>query len=162
MLKSDAQAPISYEKFLDYCSNDVSPAKFLLLKDLTVDSIEGPLIKEWSDYYSRFKEELTGKRIKRLGDNTYSSNVSGNSFSGIISTAMAESNPLTAEKMLIEYHFEVIDSLVGYHVFDDYALFGYALKLKILERKNIFDFKNGKNEFKRLINCLEEQIERIH
>ena len=51
---------------------------------------------------------------------------------------MNNKNPLAAEEMLLSFEFERLDELVGIHYFDDYALIGYALKLKLLERKTSF------------------------
>ena len=49
--------------------------------------------------------------------------------------------------------------LCGY---DDYALFGYALKLKLLERKTVFNAEKGKAELDKLVKSLEEQITKIN
>ena len=54
--------------------------------------------------------------------------------------------------------FEKLDELVGWHYFDDYALIGYALKLKLLERKKTFDKQKGKSEFNGIIEKMEHQI----
>ena len=51
---------------------------------------------------------------------------------------MAAKNPLEAEKILLECEFDNLDSLVGLHTFDDRYLFGYAIKLKLLERQSCF------------------------
>ena len=44
------------------------------------------------------------------------------------------------------------------HYFDDRALTGYALKLKLLERKSCFDQKKGKAELDRILDGLQKQI----
>ena len=71
---------------------------------------------------------------------------------------MNNKNPLEAEKMLLSFQFEKLDELVSMHYFDDCALFGYALKLKLLERKTIFKQESGKKEFSRIADVLEKQI----
>ncbi len=162
MLKAEGDMPIKYEKFLSYCKDTVSPKNYELLENLSVDSDTGPLVKEWAKFYRSFKEELTSQRNKKLG------NASGQVFdkdgetAKIISLAIADKNPLNAEKMLLALQFDKLDSIIGTHSFDDYALFGYALKLKLLERKTVFNEKKGKSELSRLVKGLEEQIEGIN
>ena len=50
------------------------------------------------------------------------------------------------------------DALVGLHMFDDYVLFGYAIKLKLLERLSSFEHDKGKAEFKSLFDGIQQQV----
>ena len=158
MLKSDGEIPISYSQFLDLCRDNVSDSKFEILQNLSVISTEGPLISEWAEFYGAFKKELTYRRNQRLGIKTQVPNQRDESITKVISSAMNNKNPLYAEEILLSLEFQKLDELIGTHYFDDYALFGYALKLKLLERKRIFNHENGKKEFNRIIDKLEEQI----
>ena len=45
MLKADGEMPIRYDEFLRYCSGNVEESKYEILKNLTVESTFGPLIK---------------------------------------------------------------------------------------------------------------------
>ena len=72
--------------------------------------------------------------------------------------AVGGKNPLEAEKALLSLQLRKLDELIGMHYFDERALFGYALKLKLLERKNIFDQKKGKTELDRILVGLQKQI----
>ena len=40
-------------------------------------------------------------------------------LSQVVGTVLAAKNPLEAEKILLDYEFENLDSLVGLHTFDD-------------------------------------------
>ena len=75
-----------------------------------------------------------------------------------ISAAVGGKNPLEAEKALLGLEFKKLDELIGTHYFDDHALFGYALKLKLLERKTMFDQKRGKEEMDRILDGLQKKI----
>ena len=44
------------------------------------------------------------------------------------------------------------------HYFDDCALVGYAMKLKLLERKTVFRQQEGKAELGRIVDGLQQQI----
>ena len=162
MLKAEGDMPIKYEQFLDYCKGELSEAKYEMLKNLTLDSDKGPLISEWSKFYKAFKGELTYMRGKKFGNNPPQVYERDSEASKVIAMALADTNPLNAEKTLLELQFDKLDSLIGTHSFDDYSLFGYALKLKLLERKAVFSQKKGKSELSRLVKGLEEQIQSIN
>ena len=162
MLKSDGALPITYEKFLSYCKDTVSASTYEKLKNLTLDSTEGHLIKEWSAFYSFFKAQLNFQRCRKLNMPANQPFDEDFEVTKIISSAVNDENPLNAEKTLMAALFDKLDSLIGIHTFDDHALFGYALKLKLLERKTVFNYKTGKAEFDRLVKELEEQIRGIN
>ena len=67
-------------------------------------------------------------------------------------------DPLEAEKILLECEFDNLDSLVGLHTFDDVYLFGYAIKLKLLERQSCFVQSKGQKEFKRLFDQVQQRV----
>ena len=76
----------------------------------------------------------------------------------VINAALAAGNPLEAEQILLDHEFELLDTLVGMHMFDDYVLFGYAVKLKLLERRSCFEKEKGKTEFRNLFNRVQERV----
>ncbi|HCH28305.1 MAG TPA: hypothetical protein DEW35_02235 [Ruminococcaceae bacterium] len=162
MLRADGTMPITYKKFLSYCKDSVSGANYELLENLSVDSKKGVLISEWAEFYSAFKEELTYQRNKKAEKSVPQPTGVDIEVKKTISAAVNDENPLNAENTLLALQFDRLDSLIGIHSFDDYALFGYAMKLKLLERKTVFDQKAGKDEFTRLVKGLEEQINRIN
>jgi hypothetical protein len=43
-------------------------------------------------------------------------------------------------------------------MFDDYVLFGYAIKLKLLERLNSFEQSKGKAEFQSLFEGIQQRV----
>ena len=162
MLRADGTMPITYEKFLSYCKDAVSNSNYELLENLSVDSKKGPLIGEWAEFYSAFKDELTYQRNKKADRSAVQPFEVDVEVKKIISSAINDDNPLNAENTLLALQFDKLDSFIGIHSFDDYALFGYAMKLKLLERKTVFDQKAGKDEFTRLVRGLEEQINKIN
>ena len=162
MLRSDSNLPVTYEKFLSYCKSEVSESNYRILESLTVESKSGPLISEWAKFYSAFKEELTYQRSKKMNISYPQPFDVDIEVKKAITAAVNDSDPLNAENTLLSIQFEKLDELIGIHSFDDHALFGYALKLKLLERKTVFDEKSGKTEFTRLVKGLEEQIQSIH
>ena len=43
-------------------------------------------------------------------------------------------------------------------MFDDYVLFGYAIKLKLLERLSCFEQDKGQAEFKSLFDGIQQRV----
>ena len=158
MLKSDSPMPFSYEKYVELCSGNVSEGKLELIRNLTVSSTEGPLIREWSEFYGLLSKEMSYQRNLRLGKSAESPVDHEEVVTRTVQAAINCDDPLEAEQMLLDLEFKKLDELIGLHSFDDYSLFGYALKLKLLARLNIFDRTKGQAEFDRLFNGLQTQI----
>ena len=157
-LRADGEMPISSSEFLTYCQSNVSESTYQLLKDLTLNSTEGPLVDKWANFYGMLMKELNYQRSMNLGK-SYSSTYDKDGFiAQVVNSALSAKNPLEAEKVLLEYEFDNLDSLVGLHMFDDYVLFGYAIKLKLLERLNSFEQTKGKAEFKSLFDGIQQRV----
>ena len=139
-LKTDGDMPFSYEEFLGMCQSNVSESKYEFLSNLTLSSDEGPLLKDWAVFYNNLMSELNAQRSANLG------------------RAYLKSYDKDSVLSQLDYEFENLDSLVGLHTFDDVYLFGYAVKLKLLERQNCFVQEKGKKEFKRLFDQVQQRV----
>ena len=157
-LRADGDMPLTYDEFLTCCQGNVNEEDFERLKNLSLDSKDGPLMKEWGAFYGMLTKELNYQRSMNLGK-SYSSAYDKDGFiAQTASAALSAKNPLEAEKILLEYEFENLDSLVGLHMFDDHVLFGYAIKLKLLERLNSFEHETGNAEFQTLLGGIQESV----
>ena len=157
-LRTDGDMPFTYEEFLGMCQSNVSESKYEFLSNLTLSSDEGPLLKDWAVFYNNLMSELNNQRSMNLGRAYLKSYDKDSVLTQVIGTVLAAKNPLEAEKILLDYEFENLDSLVGLHTFDDVYLFGYAVKLKLLERQNCFVQEKGKKEFKRLFDQVQQRV----
>ena len=158
MLSADQPMPFSYSTFLEMCQGNVSEDSYRLLSELTLKSKDGPLVDEWHSFYSSLMAELGTQRSARLGK-PYSTEADRDPISAAqVSAAMSAQDPLAAERLLLNYEMDTLDSLVGLHDFDDHALFGYALKLKLLERFESFGPEDGKQEFSNILGSLQRQV----
>ena len=157
-LKSDGEMPLSYEEFLSLCELNVSESTYNALKNLTLSSEDGPFLRKWNAFYENLMRELNSQRSAKLGK-TYSAEYEKDLITTqAAQAAMAAKNPLEAEKILLDCQFEGLDSLVGMHTFDDVYLFGYAIKLKLLERQSCFEESKGKAEFKHLFDAVQQRV----
>ncbi len=158
MLRSEGELPLRYSEFLERCESAVDGRKFALLQNLSLSSADGPLISEWAKFYGVFHNELTFQRNQRLGRPATVPTEREESIVRIVTAALNEKNLLTAENMLLAFQFEKLDELIGIHYFDDYSLMGYALKLKLLERKTVFKQEKGKAELNGILKHLEHEV----
>ena len=154
----DGEMPISYAEFLARCEKNVSESTYETLKNLTLSSKEGPLVGQWYAMYRNLTMELNHRRSVELGKPYPAEYEKDPVTAQVVSAAMTAKNPLEAEKILLNYEFECLDSLVGMHIFDDIYLFGYAIKLKLLERQACFVQSKGKAEFKRLFDLVQQRV----
>ena len=157
-LRVDGEMPLSYSEFLSCCEGNVSDKDYEILQNLTLSSKEGPLVEGWARFYEMLNRELSYQRSLNLG-RTYSKPYEKDGFiSQVVQSALTAKNPLEAERILLEYEFENLDTLVGLHMFDDYVLFGYAIKLKLLERLSCFEQEKGKTQFQSLFDGIQQQV----
>lgn len=158
MLRTDGEPPMDYGTFLEMCRGNVADGIFATLEDLTIESDRGSLLREWADFYGVLREELIYQRRVKL---SRSAKIPGNRDAAVtaaVTTAVNSDNPLVAEKILLQLEFEKLDEMVGYHNFDERALYGYAMKLQLLERQRTFDRKTGEEEFQTLLDDLRQQV----
>lgn len=156
LLLPDTPAPLGYDTFLEQCESVVSPSTYEALKTLSVGSCGDPLLKEWSLFYDTLRAELSYQRSIARGRQ---GEVPGDrSLAAAVQTALSAPNPLEAEQMLLRLEFERLDAMLGVHDFDESALFGYAVKLRLLERQQSFRFETGKEEFLSLLGGIEQKI----
>lgn len=157
-LKSDGEMPVSYSEFLDMCKGQVSKDKYRLLENLTFSSEKGPLVEEWARVYDPVMEELNYQRNVKLGKPCQAPAKRTPEVTQRVNAILGAKNPLQAEKMMLAFEFQLLDELVGLHMFDDYVLFGYAIKLKLMERQQCFDHDKGQKEFRRLMDIVRQRV----
>ena len=157
-LNSDGDMPMSYEDFLQCCRGNVSEEDYSLLEQLTLSSTKGPLVEEWAASYGTLMRELNAQRSMALGKSYPQGFEKDGMNTRVIGEVLAAGNPLEAEQILLDHEFGILDTLVGLHMFDDYVLFGYAIKLKLLERKSCFEKEKGKAEFKHLFDTIQQRV----
>ena len=75
-----------------------------------------------------------------------------------MSEAVNAESPLEGEQILLDLEFRRLDGMIGLHNFDDHALYGYAMKLQLLERQRLFRREAGKRAFDGLTAHIRRQI----
>ena len=157
-LKADGDLPITDDEFMNCYESNVSESDYELLENLTLSSTEGPLVEEWARVYGMIQKEMNYQRSMNLGKSYPSVYEKDSGVSQVVASALAAKNPLEAERLLLDYEFDNLDLLVGSHVFDAHVLFGYAIKLKLLERLNSFEQTKGKAEFQSVFDGIQKRV----
>lgn len=158
MLDAGGELPFSYAEFLSMCASAVEEEEYEVLKGLTAASESGPLVEEWAKFYGALANELTYQRNVKLGRACEPPAERDPDAMKTVAAALNAKNPLEAENLLFSLEFEKLDEMTALHYFDDVVLNGYALKLKLLERRRAFEHDAGKTEFTRLLGELQRQL----
>ena len=132
MLKTQGEPPMDYSTFLDMCRTAVGSGVYKTLDELTVQASSGPLLSEWASFYQALSRELVYQRSVKLG----------------------RPCPVPSDRD----EFKRLDDMIGLHNFDEHALYGYAMKLRLLERQQGFRYEAGKRSFDGLIAHIQQQV----
>ena len=162
-LRYDGIAPFSSTEFLNLCKEQVSTHHYQLISAALggTDGKNG-LLQSYQQFSTMVRGELTEQRSRKLSlsDSLYRNTSDKEArISETVRQALSLEDVLQAELLLLLLHWKYIDDLVALHTFDIEGLLGYALKLKLLERKNLFIREEGNAEFKRLFSNIQTEIE---
>lgn len=158
MLRPNEEPPFDYPTFLGMCRSAVSGKVYEELSALTVYSDKGPLLSEWARFYKMLTAHLNYQRNVKLGRAGVRPESGDAGVAEAVAAALSAENPLKSEQLLLKLEFERLDSMIGLHNFDEHALFGYAMKLKLLERQQCFRHEKGSAAFRGLLDGIQQQI----
>ena len=155
MLKTQGEPPMDYAAFLGMCKTAVSSGVY---QTLEVESDKGPLLSEWAAFYKALSRELTYQRNVKLGRPCPIPADRDAAIVQTVTAAVNAENPLEGERLLLDLEFRRLDDMIGLHNFDDHALYGYAMKLRLLERQRGFRYETGKRAFDGLMANIRQQV----
>lgn len=158
MLRPNEEPPLDYPAFLELCKTAVSAGVYAQLEQLSEHSDAAGLLHEWAAFHQILTAELNHQRCIRLGRPGVPPSTRDPGVSEAVSAALAAKHPLEAEQILLRLQFSRLDSMIGLHNFDEYALYGYAMKLKLLQRQRMFRYEPGRAAFQGLLDTIQQQI----
>lgn len=126
----DKPAPISIQKFMEYCLSWCSSAEISLLNN---PSPSNTTIASWLNYNLDLAYQLKNKKNLEQANTSFE-----------VKKIMDAENPLKKEIAYEQIRWNFLDSLESMFPFTFESLFIYHEKLKILERLNKFDKEEGK------------------
>ncbi len=149
---------MDYAEFLRQCRTAVSPGVYETLATLTVSADHGPFLSQWAEFYQSLSRELTYQRSVKLGRPCPVPSDRDAGITQAVTAAVNAENPLEGERILLDLEFKRLDDMIGLHNFDEHALYGYAMKLQLLERQRLFRREAGKQAFDGLAAHIRRQI----
>lgn len=159
--KEGAVLPFTKESFLETISGFVPESDKKCIEDLlSGKEVKRSDVSAYSVLYSNIEKALLYYRAKRLGKDVEKPSVDA-SILEMAEKAVNNENPYNAEIEVLSIYEKALDGLSAFHYADFLALAVYALKLKLLLRKNAFDKEKGEAEVKRIFssyNVLEELL----
>lgn len=161
MLRAGDPPSMEYSEFLDSCQRSVSEKTYRALSELSVHSDQGPFLTKWAAFYKTLEAELCYQRNVKLNKPCTAPECRDAEVIQAVASAVNAPDPLTGERILSELEFRHLDELCSMHNFDDTVLFAYAMKLKLLQRQQLFRKEDGLASFNSLLAKINEQIFRI-
>ena len=159
MLRAGDAPPLDYAAFLDQCQGAVSDRVYRSLEELTVRSEDGGFVSRWAAFYRVLQGELTYQRRVKRGESCAAPNERDAAVTQTVHRGSERKGPARGRAgCCSRWEFDRLDELVGLHSFDDCALYGYALKLRLLERQRVFRHDEGKAAFDTLLGQVRQQI----
>jgi len=155
MLNYDKPAAITVEYFLDFCSGQLKPLDYVLLKgaDFFIPSQASIQAKVYQQYHAwevalrnelvrlrAFKKEQDAVPYLRAGPEIIRLRI-------LARRAFEESSPLQAEALLNRARWDYLEELEAGHFFDIQKIVIYYLKLQLLKRKAHFQDEPGKESY---------------
>lgn len=159
MLKFNAKAPFDWETFMDYAQDGVSKSDYKLIEGISKNDFSGcGFLRDWKKFTDSVDRAINEKRRANLGlcDTYYPEN--DYSLSKYVSTVMNAKNPLEAELLMLKYKYEYLEEKLAFEAFSRDVVLGYALKLKLLLRKDLFTVEAGNVQYGILFDRVKEEI----
>lgn len=167
VLDPEKELNIDENEFLELCATHLTKKDLQLISSLqgnAVDdkSVHNRTIDAWMEFSTGLQMELAQQRAELLDVPDKESYKRGHIISPLIREtvhrALSSSSPLESERILDAAKFAFLSELETNHHFDITKLIVFYLKLKILIRRQYFDFELGDEEFKRLLSNIKTSI----
>ncbi len=159
MLKFNAKAPFDWDTFMDYAQDNVSAGDYKLLEGISKNDFSGcGFLRDWKSFSDLADKAINEKRKANLGlIDTYCPE---NDFdlSKYVNAVMNAKNPLEAELVILKYKYDYLEEKTAFEAFSRDVVLGYALKLKLLLRKDLFTVEAGNAQYGILFDKVKEEI----
>ncbi|HNV23652.1 MAG TPA: DUF2764 family protein [Candidatus Omnitrophota bacterium] len=168
LLEFDSKPFMNLETFLSECERLLDRQDFLLIKNVlreaSLEDSKNTFVNAWHLFEKRFTNEMVYFRAARWHQDPNEHMKGERAFdphlAEIIQQAIKNTDLLAAEKMIDKVRWSFLDELLAGHYFDIEMIIGYALKLKILERYQLFSSDIGLQRFQQYQHIsLPEEIQ---
>ena len=160
MLKFNAKAPFDWNTFIEeYAKDRVSAGDMKLLKKIEKGDFTGnSFLKEWKKFSDTADKAINEKRKANLGKIDEYQTERDFNLAKFVNTVMNAKNPLEAELAILKFKYDYLEEKLANQVFSRDVVLGYALKLKLLLRKDLFTVEAGNAQYGILFDRVKEEI----
>ncbi len=159
MLRFNAKAPFDWNTFVEYSEDKVSAGDFALIKKIEKGDFTGnSFLKQWKKFCDTTDKAINEKRKVNLGKLSQSNTELDFDTAKLVNTVMNAKNPLDAEMAILKYKYNYLEEKLANQAFSQEAVLGYALKLKLILRKDLFTAEAGNEQYKILFDRVKEEI----
>ena len=170
LLAYDMDRPLSISNFLEICQQQLSQRDNQVLKCASLIELESTkstyrVLQNWFIWEKSLRNELVKLRAQRRGEELEKYLVESPEILGlqeIARNAFTQDSPLTAEEILNRARWEYFDELEIGHYFDIEKLIVYYLRLRLLERKALFNREKGLTRFNDIYESITKNIYQTH
>jgi len=163
-LYPDQPSPITPQQFLYNAESCVSKKEYEDFEAILNGHIakHSRVASAFSIYRKDLEAMLAEERAKRLYSSTDGYNFSGvrdSAVSNAVRLAVASSDPLEGEMILMRLYWKFLDAFCADNIFSFEAVCIYAIKLSLINRQHRFDQEKGRAVFKKVFAELQTSIE---
>ena len=160
MLRFQDHAPLSWERFLSEAKGNVSDTDYSLLCSLPERKDGGnAFLKRWAELNNSLDEAINVQRRLKLGRPVDSGVVfSEYEIEHTANAALNAKNPLEAEMLIMRFQYDYLETEKGFDPFTESALFAYALQLRILLRKDLFNVEAGNEQYRNMFDSIQKEL----
>jgi len=155
--------PITEEQFLELCAANLDTKAFERVRLLTlvpsIDAVSSGswLIDSWNEGERRLRIALGRARAERMNKAfSLQSGTTDPELARVVTAALGASDPLKAEKILLDYRLSLLETLRPIDTFSVDYIYYYALKLKLIMRVRGFDTALGEKEYKNIYSAVSD------
>lgn len=160
MLNFSDSAPMDWDSFLYQAEGNVSAQDYRLLCAMPEEKDCGnAFLKKWQAFSKGLQSAVNVQRRERLGRPADDSVLFWDyDVEQYAKAAAGARNPLEAETLLLQCRFGWLDEARGFDSYSQTALLAYALQLRILIRKDLFNREAGNSEYRKLFGILQKEM----
>ena len=160
MLRFSDKAPVSWEDFLRQAKGTVSEDDYEALCSIDDGSeSSNKFLGKWNELNRKLDEAVNVRRRQNLHREEKSQAVFVDyEVSKAANAAVNAKNPLEAEMELMKFRYDWLEEQKGLDPFSEAALFAYALQLKILLRKDLFNVQAGNEQFQSMFESIQKEL----
>ncbi len=160
-LAESTPLPINEERFSELCNRFLDQKMIKILSGLTLlpnktrDKSGSALVDAWNNGERQLRFALSYVRAEKMGKETEHKGADFPSeLLAAVRQASEDSDPLNAEKQLLKYRLDFLESIRPADIFSDEAVYYYGLRLKLISRMRTFDTSAGKAAYQTVYNSI--------